>query len=152
MKMICLTRDYRFLRFQHRLVGEYQVTVLNRRGQNTTQSRESPRFLYHRANLLSVSCGGVGWADFTLFFCDFPSFFFGFLDFWLWIFYLNFWALYFWSFYFFGFMDFYLNFGLFWISLVFGFLDFLYFSGFSMDWASFGFFCIFFWLLTFGIL
>ena len=110
------------------------MTVLKRRGQNTTWSHESPRFLHHRPNLLLVSCGGFGWVDFTLCFCDF---FFGFS--------IGFWIFHFFGFYVFGF-------GLWIFYFFFGFLHFLfwifYFLGFSI--LVFGFF-IFFGFLDFSV-
>ena len=136
--MVCLTRGYLFLRFQHWLVGEYQVTVLNRRGQNTTRSCLCPSFLYHRPNLLSVWCGDVGWVDFILFF---P---------WIFSFVLDF-GFFFWIFWIFGLL-FFFGFSI----LIFGFwlLVYVYFLVFWLS-ISFGFFGIldfwdldfFFWLL-----
>ena len=128
--MVCLTRGCLFSRFQHRLVGEYQVTVLNRRGQNTTWSRKCPRFLYHRPNLLPVSWVDVGRVDFTLFFGFFYFcwiFFWGFSFVWLLTFgihiFFAFWLLLF------GYIHIYIH--MLGLSIFFGFLAFYFFIFFG---------------------
>ena len=145
--MVCLARGCLFSRSQHRLVSEYQVTILNRKGQNATRSHKCPRFLHHRLDLLSVLCGDVGWVDFTLFLV----FFFYFLGFFLLFFYFLGFQIFFSCFlYSFLFLAFWIFFYFFEFFLDFLFLDFG-FSIFFGFWVFyfFGFWIFYFWVLVF---